>query len=91
MPIFRDQEGEEGTFGPSMSAAMSLHRAKKGGKKEHEEKGEGKDKVKHHLDKAKEHLDAATAAHEGHEEDDMEGFPSMGGGMSALMGDEEER
>ena len=86
MPIFRNNDSEEGTFGPSMSAAMSLHRAKHGKKDEGDK--EKKDKVKHHLDKAKEHLDAATEAHEGHEED--EDTPLQGGGMSALMGGEEE-
>jgi hypothetical protein len=86
MPIFRDNDSEEGTFGPSMSAAMSLHRAKKDGK---EKDGDKKDKVKHHLDKAKEHLNAAAEAHEGHEED-QEDMPLSGGGMSALMGGEEE-
>lgn len=87
MPIFRETEGEEGTFGPSMSAAMSLHKAKKHGK-EDEEEHEGKDKVKHHLDKAKEHIEAAHAAHAGHE-DEMHDSP-MGGGLSGLMGDEAE-
>lgn len=85
MPIFRDNHEEEGTFGPSMSAAMSLHRAKKGGKEE--EKDEKKDKLKHHLDKAKEHLAAATAAHDGHDDEDT---MSMHGGLSGLMGGEEE-
>jgi len=88
MPIFRDSDSEEGTFGPSMSAAMSLHRAKKHGKDE-EGAEEKKDKVKHHLDKAKEHLDAATAAHDQHEEDE-EMMPMHGGGLSGLMGGEEE-
>lgn len=86
MPIFRDNDSEEGTFGPSMNAAMSLHRAKHG--KKDDEDGEKKDKVKHHLDKAKEHLDAAAEAHEGHEDD--EDSMSSGSGMSALMGGEEE-
>lgn len=86
-PIFRDNDSEEGTFGPSMSAAMSLHRAKKGGKEDEKGEDEKKDKVKHHLDKAKEHLNAATEAHEGHEDD--EDMPSMGMGLSDLLGEDE--
>lgn len=83
MPIFREHEGEEGTFAPNMSAAMSMHRAKKGKKED-----EGKDKVKHHLDKAKEHIEAAHAAHAGDEDEDM--TPMSGGGLSGLMGGEQE-
>ena len=76
MPIFKDSDSEEGTFGPSMSAAMSLHRAKK-------DKGEDGDKKskKEHLDKAKEHIDAAMDEHDEHEDEDM---PGMGMGLSSL-------
>jgi hypothetical protein len=86
MPIYRDTDSEEGTFGPSMSAAMSLHKNKKHGKKE---EGEGKDKVAHHIEQAKHHIDAAHAAHSGAGMEDEE-MPGQGGGLSGLLGGEDE-
>lgn len=89
MPIFRDNDSEAGTFGPSMSAAMSLHKHskdKEGAEEDHEK--DGGDKKTMHLKKAKHHLDKALADHESMEHDaDMD---MSGGGLSDLMGSGEE-
>jgi hypothetical protein len=77
--MFRDDDSEEGTFGPSMSAAMSMHRDKKDKKKEKSEKDK-------HLDKAKEHLDKAVAA--GGDEHDPGDDDESSDGMSSLMDEE---
>lgn len=87
MPIFRDNDSEEGTFAPSMSAAMSMHRHNKS--KSDESEGDGKDKKGEHLKKAKHHLDKALEEHEGAEhaaDEDMNG----GAGLSEMVGGEEE-
>jgi hypothetical protein len=86
MPIFRDNENEAGTFGPSMSAAMSLHRHNKS--EESDDEKDGKDKKSEHLKKAKHHLDKALEEHEGMERAEDEDM--HGGGLSELMGGEEE-
>ena len=90
MPIFRDHEGEEGTFGPSMSAAMSLHRHREVPEESEKDDKDGKTSKKgEHLKKAKHHLDKALEEHEGMEhaqDEDMNG----GAGLSALMGGEDE-
>ena len=82
-PIFHGDDGEdkEGTFGPSMSAALSLHRDKK-------EKKDGKDSKEEHLKKAKHHLDKAIEGHEGMEHAEEEDMG--GGGIGSLLSDEEE-
>ena len=77
MAIFHDEKDETSTFGPSMSAALSLHKEKK----------EKKDKLSkdEHIDAAKEHLDAATGTGEEHEHDDNE---QLGEGLSSLEPEE---
>ena len=79
MPIFRDEDSEEGTFGPSMSAAMSMHHDKKDKKKSEKDK---------HIEEAKKHLDAASESTDGGEHAEEE--DSGGLGLSSLTGGEEE-
>jgi hypothetical protein len=80
-PIFHDDDSEEGTFGPSMSAAMSMHRDKK------DKKDKDKLSKDEHIEEAKKHLDQASGGDEhDHAEPDED---DLGGGLSSLMGDEE--
>jgi hypothetical protein len=88
MPIFREKEGEQGTFGPSMSAAMSLHRqakAKADKEDEDEKKMNSLKKAKSSVKKAKHDIKDAMEEHEGHEEEDEMSGP----GLSSI-GEEEE-
>lgn len=94
MPIFHEKEGDKGTFGPTMGAALAKHRM---GEQKDEKDGGEKDKkatISEHLTQAEEHLKKAKAAHEGEEhaeEHDGEmGEDEGGSALESMMGGSEE-
>ena len=102
MPIFHEKDGDKGTFGPTMGAALAKHRMgeRKDDERKDEKDGGEKDKkatISEHLTQAEEHLKKAKAAHEGEEhaeEHDGEmgemGEDEGGSALESMMGGSEE-